>query len=259
MLNNPFALDDKLVMVTGGGTGIGKAIARAVVNAGGRVVITGRREDVLSAACAEIGDKAKYVVNDATDLPGIPGMIDGVEKNIGPLYGLVNNAGVTLMKAALETTDEDFLRLLTVHLRASFALIRESARRMAERKSGSIINICSLSAIFGVEHCVAYTAAKSGMKGIVRPLSMEFAPLGVRINDIAPGWIETEMSRKAGNPVRRKCIEERNPLKRFGKPEEVAYGAVYLLSPAASYVNGAELVIDGGITNTGMYYMKERT
>ncbi|MDR1519168.1 MAG: SDR family oxidoreductase [Planctomycetota bacterium] len=253
MPNNPFVLDNKLVLITGGGAGIGKAIAVEVANAGGRVVITGRRGDVLAAACAEIGDRAEYVVNDVADLPGIPSLIGRIEKEIGPLYGLVNNAGVTLMKAALETTDEDFLRLLTVHLRASFSLIRESAGRMAERKSGSIVNICSLSAIFGVEHCVAYTAAKSGMKSIVRPLAMELAPLGVRINDIAPGWIESDMTRASGNPARKKRIEERTPMGRYGNPEEIAFGAVYLLSPAAGFVTGTELVIDGGMTAAGMY------
>lgn len=259
MLKNPFTLDGKLVLITGGGTGIGKAIAQGVVNAGGRVVINGRREEALADACKELGDQASYVVADITDLPGIPAHVKHIEDTIGPIYGLVNNAGIALPSHTLDVTDDDLLTVLTVHVRASFALIREIVPYMAQRKSGSIINICSLSAIFGVEGFTAYTAAKSALKGIVRPLAMEFAPLGVRINDIAPGWIETEMSRKAGNPVRRKCIEERNPLKRFGKPEEVAYGAVYLLSPAASYVNGAELVIDGGITNTGMYYMKERT
>ncbi|MDR1533754.1 MAG: SDR family oxidoreductase [Planctomycetota bacterium] len=253
MTDNPFALDDKLVLITGGGSGIGKAIAGAVAKAGGRVVISGRRREALAAARAEIGDRAEYLVNDVADLSGVPGLIERIEKEIGPLYGLVNNAGVTLMKAALETTDEDFLRLLTVHLRASFALIRESARRMAERKSGSIVNICSLSAIFGVEHCVAYTAAKSGLKGIVRPLALEFAPLGVRINDIAPGWIESDMTRTSGNPARKRRIEERTPLGRYGHPEEIAFGAVYLLSPAAGFVTGTELVIDGGMTAAGMY------
>lgn len=256
MLKNPFTLDGKLVLVTGGGTGIGKAIAQGVINAGGKVVITGRREQILVDACKEMGDQAKYVVNDVTDLAGIPALTKKIEDEIGPIYGLVNNAGVTLVTSSFDTTDDDFLRLLTVHLRASFALIRECARYMGERKSGSIINICSLSSIFGVEHCTAYTAAKSGMKGIIRPLAMEFAPLGIRLNDIAPGWIESDMTKNSGNPVRKKYIEDRTPMKQYGKPEDIAYGAVYLLSPAARFVTGTELVIDGGITNTGVYMMK---
>lgn len=256
MLKNPFTLDGKLVLITGGGTGIGKAIAKAVVNAGGKVVITGRREDVLAEACKEIGAESNYVVADIADLPAIPAHVKDLEDRFGPIYGLVNNAGIALPSHTADVTDDDFLKVLTVHLRASFALIRECVKYMGQRKSGCIINICSGSSVFGVEGFTAYTAAKSGMKGIVRPLAMEYAPLGIRINDIAPGWIETEMSRKSGNPVRKQCILDRVPLKRFGTPEEIGYGAVYLLSPAASYITGSELVIDGGITNTGMYYMQ---
>lgn len=252
-MNSPFSLEGKLVLITGGGTGIGKAIARAIVDAGGEVILTGRRERILAETCAELGGKARFIVNDITNLPGIPALAGKIEEDIGPLYGLVNNAGVALMQNSLETTDDDFLRLLTVHLRASFALIRECAKSMGERKSGSIINICSLSSIFGVECCTAYTAAKSGMKGIVRPLAMELAPLGIRVNDIAPGWIESDMTRTSGNPVRKKYIEQRTPLKQYGRPEDIAYGAVYLLSPAARFVTGTELVIDGGLTNTGIY------
>lgn len=256
MPENPFSLKDKLVLITGGGTGIGKAVARGVIDAGGRAVIVGRREQVLRDACRDLGERSAHVVGDVADLPSIPALIREIEDNVGPIYGLVNNAGVTLVRSSLETSDEDFLQLLTVHLRASFALIRECAGFMRKRGGGSVVNICSLSAIFGVEHCVAYTAAKSGMKGIVRPLAMEFAPFGIRINDIAPGWIESDMTRTSGNPVRKKYIEERTPLKSYGKPEDIAYGAVYLLSPAARFVTGTELVIDGGLTNTGVYMMQ---
>lgn len=256
MSSNPFSLADKLILITGGGTGIGKATARAVIEAGGRAVILGRRENILRDACRELGPRSAHVVGDVEDLPSLPDLVRRIEEEVGPLYGLVNNAGVTLVRSSLETSDEDFLRLLTVHLRASFALIRECARFMLTRGEGSVVNICSLSSIFGVEHCVAYTAAKSGMKGIVRPLAMELAPHGIRVNDIAPGWIESDMTRTSGNPVRRKYIEERTPLKSYGKPEDIAYGAVYLLSPAARFITGTELVIDGGLTNTGVYMIQ---
>lgn len=256
-MSNPFSLENKLVVITGGGTGIGYATAEEVVRAGGSVVITGRREDVLAEACEKLGSKAGYVQNDVTNLPEIPNLVKKIEADFGPIYGLVNNAGETLIRPALETSDDDMLRLLTGHVRASFAMARECALRMKERNSGSIIFICSLSSIFAVKNCLAYTAGKAGMKGITRTLAYELAPHGIRVNDIAPGWIDTPMAKfatqhKNTDPNRRKRIEERTPLGHYGEPADIGCAAVYLLSPASKFVTGFELVVDGGITNTGI-------
>ncbi|MCL2000391.1 MAG: SDR family oxidoreductase [Planctomycetes bacterium] len=256
-MSSSFSLENKLVVITGGGTGIGFATAQEVIKAGGSVAITGRREAVLAKACEKLGSKASYFQNDVMNLPEIPNLIKRIETEVGPIYGLVNNAGETLIRPALETTDDDLLKLLTNHVRGSFAMTRECALYMKERNSGSVIFICSLSAIFAVRNCLAYTAGKAAMKGITRTLAYELAPYGIRVNDIAPGWIETDMGRlaaqhKATDPNRRKRIEERTPLGRYGEPGDIGCAAVYLLSQAAKFVTGFELVVDGGITNTGI-------
>ena len=256
-MSSSFNLDNKLVVITGGGTGIGFATAQEVIKAGGSVVITGRRESILAEACKKLGDKAKYYQNDVMNLPEIPNLVKRIENEVGPIYGLVNNAGYTLIRPALETSDDDLLALLTNHVRGSFAMTRECAQYMKTRNSGSVVFICSLSSIFAVKNCLAYTAGKAGMKGITRTLAYELASYGIRVNDIAPGWIETDMGKfaaqhKATDPNRRKRIEERTPLGHYGEPADIGCAAVYLLSQAAKFVTGFELVVDGGITNTGI-------
>ncbi|MBD2722396.1 SDR family NAD(P)-dependent oxidoreductase [Hymenobacter armeniacus] len=243
-----FSLDGKLALITGGGTGIGLEIARCMAEAGATVVITGRREAVLQDAVADLGDSVEYLVNDITDLGSIDGMVAHVEATYGPLDILVNNAGINLKKPALEVTDEEFSRILHTNLHSVFALTRACAARMVARRKGVILMISSMAAYYGIDRVVAYAASKSAVEGMVKVLASEFSGRNVRVNAIAPGFIETEMSRTAMNsdPDRRDRAMRRTPMGSFGKPEDIGHAAVFLASDAARYITGASLPVDGG-------------
>ena len=248
MNNNPFRLDGQLALVTGGGSGLGLAISQAMIEAGASVVITGRREEKLKAACQQLGNAARYIQHDVTDLSSIPGLVKHIEGDIQPLNILVNNAGIHLKKLALDTTDAELAQMIQTHLFSAFALSREVGRGMIARQNGSVIMILSMAALFGIPQVSAYTAAKSALTGLTHALAIEFSPHNVRVNAIAPGWIETDMSCEAmqDDPERFKKVLERTPLNRMGEPPDVGYAAVYLCSPAAKYVTGIILPVDGG-------------
>jgi NAD(P)-dependent dehydrogenase (short-subunit alcohol dehydrogenase family) len=243
-----FSLAGRVALITGGGTGIGLEIARCMVAAGATVIITGRRESVLQESAAELGEGAHFLVNDVTDLGSSEGLVEQVEATYGPLDILVNNAGINMKKPALEVTDEDFSRIIHTNLNAVFALTRAAAKRMVARRSGTIIMISSMAAYYGIDRVVAYAASKSAVEGMVKVLASEFSAHGVRINAIAPGFIETEMSRTAMNsdPDRRDRAMRRTPMGKFGKPSDIGHAAVFLASDAARYVTGVSLPVDGG-------------
>jgi len=243
-----FSLAGRVALVTGGGTGIGLEIARCMVAAGATVIITGRRESVLQESAADLGEGAHYLVNDVSDLGGTEALIEQVEAEYGPLDILVNNAGINMKKPALEVTDEDFSRIIHTNLNAVFALTRAAARRMVPRGSGTIIMISSMAAYYGIDRVVAYAASKSAVEGMVKVLASEFSKDGVRVNAIAPGFIETEMSRTAMNsdPDRRDRAMRRTPMGKFGKPSDIGHAAVFLASEGARYVTGVSLPVDGG-------------
>ncbi|QIL76645.1 SDR family NAD(P)-dependent oxidoreductase [Hymenobacter sp. HDW8] len=245
---NPFSLEGKLALVTGGGTGIGLEIARCMTVAGATVIITGRRESVLQEAVAELGESAHYLTNDVNELATLECLVAQIEATYGPLDILVNNAGINMKKPALEVTDEDFNRIIHTNLNAVFALTRACAKRMVERQSGVIIMISSMAAYYGIDRVVAYAASKSAVEGMVKVLASEFSKHNVRVNAIAPGFIETEMSRTAMNsdPDRRDRAMRRTPMGKFGQPSDIGHAAVFMASEAARYITGASLPVDGG-------------
>ena len=247
-MDNAFRLDGQLALVTGGGTGLGFGICRAMTEAGARVIMTGRTEDALRRACTQLGASAAYVRHDVTDLPSIPGLVEQVEGRFGPLDILVNNAGNYLKKAAVDTSDAEFASVLHTHLFGSYGLSRECGRRMMARKRGSILMIVSMASLFGIPMVSAYGAAKSALLGLTRALTVEFSPHGVRVNAIAPGWFNTALNRKAfeTDPARKQKILGRTPLGALGDELDIGYAAVYLSSPAAKFVTGACLPVDGG-------------
>jgi NAD(P)-dependent dehydrogenase (short-subunit alcohol dehydrogenase family) len=243
-----FSLAGRVALITGGGTGIGLEIARCMVQAGATVIITGRRESVLQASAADLGVGAHFLVNDVTELSSIEGLVEQVEATYGPLDILVNNAGINMKKPALEVTDEDFSRIIHTNLNAVFALTRAAAKRMVARRSGTILMISSMAAYYGIDRVVAYAASKSAVEGMVKVLASEFSAHGVRVNAIAPGFIETEMSRTAMNsdPERRDRAMRRTPMGKFGQPADIGHAAVFLASEAARYITGVSLPVDGG-------------
>ncbi len=245
-----FRLDGQWALVTGGGTGLGLGISHALIEAGARVVITGRREEVLQEACRALGDAAAYLPHDIRKLETIPGLVAEVEDRFGPLDILVNNAGNHLKKPVTEVSDAEFANVLQTHLFGSFALTRECARRMVARRRGAIVMITSMAALFGIPQVSAYAAAKAALAGLTRSLTVDLAPHGVRVNAVAPGWFDTALSRQnfAGDPRRKAKILDRTPLGTLGELRDVGYAVVYLCSPAAKFVTGVVLPVDGGIS-----------
>jgi gluconate 5-dehydrogenase len=243
-----FSLRGETALITGGGTGIGLAIARAMHAAGARVVLVGRREAELAAAVQSLGAGVSHVVHDITRLDAAPALVARVTREAGPVTCLVNNAGIHLKKPAVETSPEEFQRVLNTHIVGAHALTRAVAPGMIERKHGSILFTGSMASLFGIPLVIAYTAAKSAMVGMVKGYATEFSAHGVRVNCIAPGWIETEISRKAfeGDPARKAKVLGRTPAGCLGQPEDIGWAAVYLSSPAATFVTGVTLPVDGG-------------
>lgn len=243
----PGLLSGKTALVTGGGTGIGLAISTAFSAAGAKVLLGGRRGDVLEQACKSIPN-AVPVVMDVADRNSLPVLVENLEKQHGPICILVNNAGINMKKPALEVTDEDFDRVLQINLNGLFSLTREVAKQMATRGEGNILNITSMAAMYGIPKVPAYTAAKTAVLGLTQSLAVEFGPLGLRVNAIAPGFIYSEMTAKAldADPERKGKALGRTPMGRMGQASEVATAAVFLCSEAASYINGVNLPVDGG-------------
>lgn len=247
ILSHPFDLTGHVALITGGGSGLGLGIAGSFVTAGARVVLLGRRENVLAKAVGELGDAATYRVFDVT-ADDAPAAVSEVEKNVGPVTCLVNNAGVHLKKPALETSDEEFERVIRTHLTGSLTLSRAVAPHMIRRRHGSLVFLASMSSFLGIPNIVAYSTAKTGVLGMTRTLAAEFAAHNVRVNAIAPGWIESPMLRQAldGDEARANKILSRTPMHRFGDPDDIGHAAVYLASRAAQFVTGVCLPVDGG-------------
>jgi len=247
-LNSAFDLTGQNALITGGGTGLGLGMARCFVASGASVVLVGRRREELNQACATLGKQAFALVGDVTQLETAPVLVEQAEKLAGPLTILVNNAGVHLKKPATETSDAEFAHVLQTHLFGAFALTREAGRRMIERRSGCVLFTASMASFMGIPQVVAYSAAKSAYLGVVRALATEWGPQGVRVNAIAPGWVASDMLNQAldRDPARKAKIIGRTPLARFGEPDDVGWAAVYLASPAAKFVTGVVLPVDGG-------------
>ncbi len=243
-----FNLTGQTALITGGGTGLGLGMARCFVAAGARVVLVGRREAELASACASLGAQAYALKGDITVLESVPELADQAQKLAGPITILVNNAGVHLKKTALQTSDAEFARVLQTHVHGAFALTREVGKGMVERRSGCVIFTASMASLMGIPLVVAYSAAKCAYRGMVSSLATEWGPHGVRVNAIAPGWIASAMLDQAlsGDPARKAKILARTPLNRFGEPDDIGWAAVYLASPAAKFVTGVMLPVDGG-------------
>lgn len=245
-----FSLKGSLALVTGGGTGIGRAITDALVEAGAQVVVAGRRKEPLEETAASYPGKVFAYTYDVTKEEETLPLLRRIQAEIGTPTILVNNAGVHLKKRAEEVTPEEFRKVLETHIVGAHALTAASIPLMRKAGGGSILYIASMASLFGIPYVVAYSAAKSAMLGVVRTLAVEYGGENIRVNAIAPGWIETEMSRKAmeGDPERKRKVLGRTPLGRMGTPEDIAWAAVYLCSPAARFITGTCLAVDGGMS-----------
>jgi gluconate 5-dehydrogenase len=251
LVQSPFSLRGEVALITGGATGLGFGIASSFVAVGAKVVLAGRREDELKKAVSKLGPAASCIRHDVTQFGEADKLVEAAMHTTGSRPSiLVNNAGVHLKKPAVNTTPEEFLNVLNTHVIGAHALTRAVLPGMIGRKRGSVIFIASMSAIFGLSQVVAYSAAKSAYVGMVRTLATEVSAYNVRINAIAPGWIDSDMMRKTldDDPARRDKILGRTPMGRFGDAEDIGWAAVYLCSPAAKFVTGIVLPVDGGVS-----------
>jgi len=238
----------RIAIVTGGGSGIGLAIAEKFVQASILTIIIGRDEKKLDAAQKQLGDLCQPVCQDLNDLAAIPGLIDRLVQRYGHIDILVNNAGINMKKEFTDVTDEDFERILHTNLRSVFTVSREVVRAMLPRGKGHIINISSMAAQYGIPKVIAYTASKSAVEGMTKAMAVELSPKGILVNCIAPGFIATDMSSKAlnGDVERKQKVFSRTPMGRLGDPGDIGDAALFLASEQAKYVTGVILPVDGG-------------
>ena len=250
---NEINLIGKTALITGAGTGIGLGIATTFVAAGAKVVITGRHEDVLREAVAKLGPSASYIVHDATKFSTIHDLLLQIEQTVAPVDILVNNAGRHLKKDTLDITDEEYDHVLELNLNAVFAFSREFARHCVETKrKGCILLISSMSAMVALDGVAAYASSKAGLTGLLLTLEADLSKYGIRINAVAPGFIESEMMLGIMRrfPERERKVRARILLNRWGTPEDIGKAALYLCSDAASYVTGVILPVDGGMSHS---------
>lgn len=243
-------LKGQVAVVTGASQGLGKAVAVALGANGATVVCLARNADKLKDTVAEIeaaGGKAEAVSCDVTDRAAAAAAIEGANEKHGKLDILVNNAGITRDKLLRGMTDEMWDDVLATNLTSCFVCCRAAATIMRRAKSGRIINMSSISGIMGNAGQTNYSASKAGMIGFTRSLSQELASRGVTVNAVAPGFIESDMTKELGEVVMAE-VAKRIPAKRVGQPEDVAAAVLFLASPAAAYITGQTLVVDGGMT-----------
>ncbi len=244
-----FDLTGKTALVTGATGGIGEAIARAFHKAGATVALSGRKVDKLEALQVELGERAVVVPCDLADRAAVGKLIDEAIKALGGrLDILVNNAGLTKDNLFMVMKDEQWDDVIAVNLTSTFMLCRAAARHMMRSKTGygRIVNISSVSGVFGNPGQGNYAASKAGMIGMTKSLAREVASRGITANCIAPGFIETAMT-DVLNEALTSEIKKNIPAASFGKPEDIAAAAVYLVSPEARYVTGQTLHVNGGI------------
>ncbi len=245
--SSPFSLAGKRALITGGASGIGLGIAQSMIDAGASVIICSRNEDTLKEACKHLGPNASYRVYDVLDFDKADALVSDLESQ-GGIDILVNNAGTHLKKPAEDITIEEFQNILNIHVLGAHALTSAFGKKMLERGSGNVIYIASMASLFGLPYTTAYSAAKSAMLGIVRTIACEWGARGVRVNAIAPGWIDSAMMRKAvfSDPERKAKILGRTPLNDFGQTSDIGNTATFLCSDAAKFITGVCLPVDGG-------------
>jgi NAD(P)-dependent dehydrogenase (short-subunit alcohol dehydrogenase family) len=237
-----------IAIVTGGASGIGLAIAQKFSQNGMFTIVIGRDENKLQAARELLGENGTTIQFDLTKLEAIPGMITDIHKKFGKIDVLVNNAGINLKKEFTQVTDEEFQRILITNVNSVFSISREVVKIMEVQGGGSIINISSMAAMYGLPKVIAYTASKGAIEGMTMAMAVELSPKGIRVNAVAPGFIATDMSSKAlnGDEERKKKVLSRTPMGYLGQPEDVADAALFLATNSSKYVTGTSIRVDGG-------------
>jgi 3-oxoacyl-[acyl-carrier protein] reductase len=240
-------LDDKVALVTGAGRGIGRAIATELAcGMGARVAVLDRDYEHALEVAAEIACGAKGFRVDVVDAAAIEACVEEVERDLGPIEVLVNNAGITRDNLLPRLSEEHWDTVLDVNLKGAFLTMKAVSRGMIKRRSGRIINIASVVGLVGNKGQANYAASKAGLIGLTKTVAKELASRNVRVNAVAPGFIETDMT--AGLSAQaRETLSAQIALGRLGTPEDVAAAVAFLASDAASYITGQVIVVDGGM------------
>jgi NAD(P)-dependent dehydrogenase (short-subunit alcohol dehydrogenase family) len=262
MAYNGFDISGKVIIVTGGTSGIGREIAMGCANAGAKVIAGSTNPDKVAAMKKELDGIGAG--NDATpmnvsDEASVKAGFDFAVKKHGRVDAVVNAAGVIKRQPSLDMPVEEWRRIIDINLTGTFIVNQAAGRIMKNQEPapngerGNIVNIASLNSYISLTEVMAYASSKSGVLGIIRGLANEWAHYGIRVNGIAPGVFPTDLNRKLieGTP-RGEFLKAHTPMGRFGKAEELVGAAIYLMSPAASYTNGHTIIVDGGFLTRGV-------
>ncbi len=235
-------------IVTGANAGLGYATAKKFCDHGVTTYVNGRNKEKTLKACEELGPNAKPFILDLNKLEEIPDAVAKLAAEAGQIDILVNNAGINMKKEFLEVTNEEFQTILHTNVLALFAISREVAKVMKKNGSGSIINISSMAAQYGIPKVIAYSASKTAIDGMTRAMAVDLAPFGIRVNAVAPGFIKTNMSSKAldNDPERKNKVLSRTPMGKLGEPSDVADAVFYYATTESKFTTGTILPVDGG-------------
>jgi len=248
-LGSIFSLTGKRILLTGASSGLGREFAPILANAGAHVIMAARSVEkmtVIQNDIAEAGGSAEVVAMDVRDRSTIRRVVKGLEDD-GPVDVVVNNAGIAIVKSPQDMEDEDWDAVYETNLRGAWVLAQEVIKaRLADQRNCSIVNIASILGLRGIGHVVPYAAAKAGLINIGRDVSTDLAKQGVRVNAIAPGYIETEMNKEWLKTEGGERLRKKLPIRRFGIPEDLAGALLYFCSDASRYTTGTVLEVDGG-------------
>ena len=245
-------LEGQVALVTGGSRGIGRAIAEALAAGGARVAVVARGREGAEAAAAELEgagteeQRHRGYGCDVSDSEAVNALVKQVEEEVGPISILVNNAGVTRDNILLRMKDEEFDEVIAINLKGAFNLTRAVGRGMLKRRDGAILNITSVVGLLGNAGQANYAASKAGLLGLTKSVARELAPRGIRCNALAPGFITTDMT-AALTEQQVEALKRQIPLGALGEPSDVAGVARFLVGPAARYITGQILAVDGGM------------
>jgi NAD(P)-dependent dehydrogenase (short-subunit alcohol dehydrogenase family) len=256
MTYSPLELTGKVAVVIGGTSGIGRAIAHGLAQAGADVVPTSRRNEQVEAVAGEIeafGRRSLRVTSDVSDRASLERVLSAAVESLGKVDILVNSAGRTKRAPTIDFSEADWDAIIDTNLTGTLRACQVFGKHMLERESGSIINIASLSTFVALYEVAAYSASKAAVGSLTKSLAIEWSSRGVRVNAIAPGVFRTALNTQLLDETERGCeFKLRTPMRRFGNVEELAGAAIFLASEAASFVTGEILAVDGGFLASGV-------
>lgn len=245
-------LKNKVAIITGGGSGIGQGIALMFAREGAYVVVCGRRKEPLEAtvkAIEDAGGEAIYAIVDVSSFSQIQEMVSTTLAKWGQIDILVNNAGIYIAHDIASMSEEEWDKVMGIDAKGVFLASKAVLPHMLKQEKGKIVNIASIAGLFGFEQSAAYCAAKGAIVNLTREMALDYAPKGIHVNAIAPGVIESDMTKPfLSDEAAKKSFLDRIPVGRIGIPDDIAYAAVYLASEESDYMVGQTIVVDGGMT-----------